>query len=131
MKNSTKIILSVFVAVVYTIVYALVIYLSFSNISLGLKIGLYFVFLAIIIVPMILIHRKVKDSGEKNQKTVPLLNKTLVNLDINYKSPLITKCRCGFVLIQHMKTCPQCGRPNLNYTSDVENLHEKKKKNLL
>ena len=38
-----------------------------------------------------------------------------INLDVKYRQPLISKCKCGLVLTNHTKKCPKCGRLNSHF----------------
>lgn len=125
MKKAAKIFIVILIGVLITIAYYYVVDLIISDFALWLKIVIYLFIMFLIIGPFLPRKGKKKtffsemadriQSTASSTESVRFKLRPKVNLDVSYTGPLISKCRCGFILTSHMKKCPQCGRDNIIY----------------
>ena len=124
-KQIGKWILFTSLIIVYTTVYFIVLNLEqFTELKNWIKFLIYSFGLVIFFGPFIPIkNRRGKRvsilnslvrliEGPKKRRYEP---KPQSNLNIEYKPPLISSCKCGFLLTRQMAKCPNCKRVNKYY----------------
>lgn len=57
---------------------------------------------------------KYKDNENETQ-SFRFQPKNIIELNDKYEKPIISKCKCGFILTSYTKNCPECGRENALY----------------
>ena len=127
-NRTAKWILFFFLIIVYSVIYFFVMSLDrfpeMKELQLWIKILVYFFVMIIFFGPFI----PVKKRGKKRVSIVNSLirmiegpkkrkykKKPQSSLNVTYKPPLISKCRCGFLLTRQMAKCPNCQRTNQYY----------------
>lgn len=103
------------------------------SISLHLKVILILMFEMIIISPFIPRHKskqsfftkilsKYKNIANQSQN-FKFQPKNLIELNDKYEQPIISKCKCGFILTSYTKNCPECGRENNLYKENPKKIY--------
>jgi len=118
----------VFLIVIYSVVYFIVINIeSIPDIQLWLKILIYLFVMILLIGPFV----PMKNKGGKRVSLVDSLirmiqgsnnhrftHKPDSNLNVEFRPPLILKCKCGFLITRRVEKCPNCKRNNDYYSKD-------------
>jgi hypothetical protein len=127
-NQSLKWILFGFLLVIYSIVFFIVINLqSVPVIQVWLEILIYLFIMVLLFGPFIPMKRK---GGKRISIVGSLVHliqgpirhrfqpKPDSNLNVQFRAPLIHKCKCGFLITRKMERCPNCMRNNEYYSKD-------------
>ena len=127
-KQTGKWILFGFLIIIFSVIYFFVMNLEhfpeLKGLQLWIKLLIYVFITVIFFGPFIPIKRRggkrvsIVNSlvrmieGPKKRRYKP---KPQSNLNVEYKPPLISSCKCGFLLTRQMAKCPNCQRANKFY----------------
>ncbi len=127
-KQTGKWILFGFLIIIFSIIYFFVMNLEnfpeLKELQLWIKLLIYIFITVIFFGPFIPIKRR----GGKRVSIVNSLVRMIEgpqkrrfkpkpqsNLNVEYKPPLISSCKCGFLLTRQMAKCPNCQKANRYY----------------
>lgn len=127
-KQLSRWIVFVFLIIIYSVIYFFVMNLNqlpeLKALKSWIKFLVYIFVMVIFFGPFIPIKRR----GGKRVSIINSLVKMMEgpkkrrykqkpqsSLNVEYKPPLISKCKCGFIITRQMEKCPNCKRINPYY----------------